>query len=174
MDLAKLEKISDYSLELMEEIERDIKMLSHLSWPHRDNTLEEINNKIYLARTNWVNVNVLDKQILEFRIILFKRDIENKIDEINENLNTYVLNIDNITEEYKKITEELDIKSLVLEELMFNLNIEVTRWKIKLMILDIKESDWASVYTIDQVVNEIDIAKRKGINIDDIEAILFD
>ena len=174
MDLEKLEKISDYSLQLMEEIEGDIKKLSNISWPHNDNTLEEINNKIDLARENWVNVNALDKQILEFRIVLFKRDIQNKIDEINSNLSNYSLNIDKIIEEYRKINEELDVKSLVLEELMFNLNIEITRWKIKLMILDIKNSEWTSVYTIDQVVNEIDIAKRKWIIISDIEELLFD
>lgn len=87
----------------MEEIESDIKKLSNISWHHNDNTLEEINNKIDLERENWVNVNALDKQNLEFRIILFKRDIQNKIDEINSILSTYSLNIDKIQDKFNKI-----------------------------------------------------------------------
>ena len=173
MDLEKLEKISDYSMELMEEIQSDIKRLSHISWPHNDNTLYEINKKIDLARVNWVNVDSLDKQVLDFRIILFKRDIENKIDEINTDLNTYSLNIDRITSEYNMLNKEIDIDSLVLEELMNNLNVEITKARIKLMIKDIEESEWTSVYTIDQVANEIEIAKRKWIDVNDIEEKLF-
>jgi hypothetical protein len=60
-----------------------------------------------------------------------------------------------------------------LEEKMQRLYNEVIRAKIKFMISDFSGGEWTSVYTIDQIAEEIWIAKEKGLDVDDIEEMLF-
>jgi fructosamine-3-kinase len=61
----------------------------------------------------------------------------------------------------------------MLEELMQNLYNEVIRAKIKFMISDIEKSEWASVFSMNQIAHELEKAKEKGLRVDDIEEMLF-
>lgn len=72
IDLKKLEKIWDYSIALMDEVMEDIKRLSQItSFEIAHNWLDDINKKIDKAREYWVNVNKIDREVLEFRFRLF-------------------------------------------------------------------------------------------------------
>ena len=173
MDLEKLEKISDYSIALMEEIEWDMKNLSEYSYEVAHTKLDGMNKKIDLARENWVNVDSLDNQVLEFRIILFKREVDNKITELNESFNNLSSDIGNIDSKYDELKKESNIDLLELSNIMDSLHNEVIRWKIKFMINDYSTSDWASIYNMDMIADEISNAKLKNIDVDDIEEMLF-
>lgn len=173
MDLEKLKNISDYSIALMEEILWDIKKLSQYSRASIWSNLDKINKKIDLAREHGVNVDILDKQVLDFRFILFKRDVDNKIEEVHTHLNNFSFDLAKIEKEYNDLKKEKDIDYSELDKKMNNAYNEVIRAKIKFMINDIWESDWTSVYSIDQVTGELEIAKKKWLKVDDIEEMLF-
>lgn len=166
-------KIADYSIALMEEVSLDIKRLSEYVWSPNWNNLDDINKKIDLARGYWVNVDALDNQILEFRIILFKRRIEYKIDEVHNTKTKLSFDINIIEAEYKELKREPSVDLGKLQILMHDLYNEVIKSKIKFMINDI-ERDPNSTYSIDQVAHELELAKEKWINVGEIEEILFE
>lgn len=165
-------QISDYSIALKEELDQDIANLSHYSSSNVESSLDDVNKKIDLARKFWVNVDALDKQILDFRVILFKRDIENKIEDVNKNYNEFTSNIDRIEKEYFELKKE-NIDQNYLSQLMSNLHSEVSRSKIKFMVVDILNTESSSLYTLDNIANEIAEAKKDWINVDDIEEEIF-
>ncbi len=173
-DFSKLEEMSDYSIALMDEIFSDIKSLSKNSSSTIVNKLDEVNKKIDRAREMWLNVDAMDKEVLDFRIVLFKRNIANRVDELNNNPSRYFFDISKIEQEYKELLKEKDIDFAMLKELMDDLKKQVIRWELILMIRNIKKSDWVSVYSIDQILDEINNAKQKGIDIEDIQEKLFE
>ena len=70
-DFKDLEEISDYSIALMEEILWDIKQISESSSLNiSHSSLNDVKKKIDFARWKWVKVDILDKQVLDFRVIL--------------------------------------------------------------------------------------------------------
>jgi hypothetical protein len=168
-----LEEIWDYSIGLMNEIEKEIQFLSSFSWKRVDNNLDEINRKIDYARQQWLNVDVLDKKVQEFRILLFKRNIENKIDELRLKWNNYTIDTSQLEDEYIELKKEKNINFLELDKLMHNLSNEVIRAKIKYMVSDIIESWWTSVHSIDSVASELEEAKESWVDVEDIEKLLF-
>jgi hypothetical protein len=84
-------------------------------------------------------VESLDKQILDFRVILFKRDIDNKIEEIDTNLNYLSFDISRIEKEYSELKQENGIGIENLDTKMNELLAKVSISKIKLMINNISE-----------------------------------
>ena len=173
-DFKDLERISDYSIALMDEILDDINKLSKFSSSKVETKLDDINRKIDLARKHWVNVDAIDKEVLDFRVVLFKKDINNKIEEVHTHLNNFSFDISKIECEYNELKLEQDIDHSILEEQMKNLYNEVIRAKIKFMISDIEKSDGASVFSIDQIAHELEKAREKGLRVDDIEEMLFE
>lgn len=171
--LKDLEEIWDYSMELLNEIEMAIEFLSNFSWKRLDNNLDELNMKIDYARKQWLNVDALDKKIQEFRVLLFKRNIENKIEEVKLKWNNYSVDISQLENEYTELKKEINIDFWELDEIMHNLSNEVIRAKIKHMVTDIIESWGTSVHSIDFVANELEEAKQEGIDVEDIEELLF-
>ncbi|MFK7780308.1 MAG: hypothetical protein QM490_04095 [Candidatus Gracilibacteria bacterium] len=173
IDLKDLERVSDYSIALMDDIARDIKLLSKFGG-RADNNLDDINRKIDLARTKGVNVDNLDRQVLEFRISLFRGNINNKIEKLNSECNNYYVDVTKLEEEYIELKKEKDIDFEELDKLMYDLSSELTRALIKHMISNIKKEHGTSVHSMDRIAHEIAQAKKKGINVDDIEEMLFE
>lgn len=186
MDLNKLEEMWDYSIALIEEISRDITRLSKYSSSIADNKLDYINRKIDRAREKWINVDSLDKQILDFRIILFKRDIANKIEEVTKenkefdkgdqtaqinhfSLSEHSFNIDSILKEYEELKNEDDSDKELLNDKMKELYYEVERSRIKFMIDNIIHPSWSYNYTVDKVLNKLEDAENDNIDIDDLK-----
>lgn len=172
INLTNLERISDYSIALMNEISNDIELLSK-HWMNDDNNLNEINRKIDLARAEWVNVDKLDKQVQEFRISLFKRNIENKIEDLKSPDDNYLVNVTKLEKEYSELRKEKWIDIQELDDLMLDLSNELTRALIKHMIINIQKSWWTSVHSMERIAHEISKAKEKWINVGDIEEMLF-
>ena len=172
IDIEEIKKRSDYALALKGEIELDIKRLSDYVWAPNWNNLNDINKKIDLARTYWINVESLDKQILEFRIILFKKRVAYKIEEVNESNSKLAFNIDTIELEYSDLKKEININLEELQSLMYDLYNEVIKSKIKFMLNDI-DKDPNTTYSMEQVVYELDLAKERWVNVDDIKEMLF-
>ncbi len=168
-----LEKISDYSIDLMKEILSDIAKLSQYSWQQAHNKLDSINKKIDLARSEWVNVDELDKQVLDFRVIIFNRDITNKIEEIESHSNRHSFDISRIESEYQELKKEKNIDHSLLEIEMKKLSNELARANLKYMIRDITEWGGTSTYSIDHVAHKLEILKEEWIYVDDIEEMLF-
>ena len=171
--LQHLERVSDYSIDLMKEILADITKLSQYSWQQAHHKLDSINKKVDLARKQWVNVDAIDKQVLDFRVIIFSRDIVNKIEEIESHSNRHSFNINRIENEYEELKKEKDIDHDTLESEMQKLSNELIRANLKYMIRDITESWWTSQYSIDQVAHELEKIKEQWIDVDDIEEMLF-
>lgn len=171
--IVDIEEISDYSIDLMHEISKDIAMLPKLTWKKFENDLADIDKKIDYARKKWLKVDVLDKQLLDFRVIIFKRDIKLKLEQLDEKWNNYTVDITKIRKEYDFLKQEKGIILEELHELMDKLEQEVTRSKIKHMITCIYESWGTSVYSIENVTHELQEAKEKWIRVDDIEEMIF-
>lgn len=174
MDIHKLEEISDYSISLMEEIQTDINKLSEYTTYEAVDKLEEINKKIDLARGNWVKVDALDKQILDFRIILFNKDYDYMIEKIKTEEDKYEFDLTRVDNEFKDILSEPTIDHVELIHKMKILKFELIKSKIRFMIRSLRDWEWNSPFTFDRVFEEMATAKEMGINIDDIESMLYE
>lgn len=78
----EMERKSDYSIALIDEIALDISKLNEYPWSTLINKLNEVNIKLDYAREQWINVDKLDKQVSDFRLLSFFRNIDKKIDDI--------------------------------------------------------------------------------------------
>jgi len=81
--LEELQRKWDYSIALIDEISSDISKLNEYPATTLTNKLDEINIKLDYARGQWINVDKLEKQVLDFRILSFFRNIDKKIYDIN-------------------------------------------------------------------------------------------
>ncbi len=172
IDQNELEKISDYSIALIQEISRDIESLNKHIW-RKGNNLDKINRKIDLARWNWVNVDSLDKQVQEFRVSLFKRQIKHKLEDLKSWTWNFLNDVTKIRWEYEELQKEKWIDLVLLEKLMKELSNELTRSLIKHMITNIGQEWGTSLHSMDKIAEELEKAKEKWIRVDDIEEMLF-
>ncbi|MDD2907314.1 MAG: hypothetical protein PHH98_01605 [Candidatus Gracilibacteria bacterium] len=173
-DLKELEKISDYSIALMDEIYQDIEKLSEHSQDEGASILDSINKKIELARKYSVNVESLNKQILEFRLILFRKLVENKIIKIKKYLNKFSFDLRIIEGEYNNLKIESEIDKTIIDKLMIDVKNEVIKGKIIFMIKDYSESEGVSIYNVKEIIEELEKAKEKGIDVKDIENMILE
>jgi hypothetical protein len=169
--LKNIEEIWNYTFELLTEIARDIDFLSKFSSRNPDNDLDMINKKLDYARKKWLNVDVLDKKFLDFRVILFKRRIENKMQELKSEavLSNYFLDTTKIQKEFEELKKETNIDIWELFELMNNLSNNITILQIKKMVASILNTEEQSIYTLHDVAEKIEEAKEKGVDVSDIE-----
>lgn len=175
IDLKKIEEISDYSIALMGEVMGDIKRLSEVnSFEIAHNWLDDINRKIDKAREYWVNVDKIDREVLEFRFVVFKRAIDSKIESVKNNSTNFNLDISNLEKEYNELLKEEDIEKKDLDYLMDFLKKGLIKPQINFMLHDYTESWWNSLYTLDQIIDKVNEAKTLWVNIDDIEEKIFD
>ena len=173
-DDLNFEEKGDYSMELLNEIWSDIINLSKYSPSQVEKSLQDINSKIDLARTYWLNVEDLDNQVRDFRVILFNRDIDNKLQELEWDFNSIYLDITRIEKDYCKLILEkgIDIESLNIK--MKKLRSKVTTSKIKLMINNINNwSAWNWEPDFDKIAEEIAIAEKEWINVDEIKDMIY-
>ncbi len=172
--LKELERKSDYSLALVSEIWADISKLNEYPTTILNNKLDEINTKLDFAREQWINVDVLDKQLLDFRVLSFYRDIDKKVEDINLKWNSFNTDIALIEKEYVKLQREegLDYDLLALK--IDWLKDEVKKWKLLLKIKDIAASDGTSIYNLEEIQWEYLSLKDKWIDVSEIEEILFE
>jgi len=172
--IKELERKSDYSIALVAEIASDIDKLNQYPSSILTNKLDEVNKKIDYAREQWINVNVLDKQLLDFRVISFWKDVDRKISDVNKMWNSFNTNLDRIETKYEKLKLEKDIDQDILAKKMENLKLIVLKAKLLLKVKDIALSWWNSVYNLEEIQSEYLEIKDKWINVDDIEEILFE
>ncbi len=173
-NILDLEQKWDYSLNLLEEIYYDIKKMSEHKEPNSINKLDEINTKIDLARTKWINVDSLDKQVLDFRIILFNKDFDNIMEQIKNDEDKYLFDISKIETEYEKLSKEIEVDHNYLSNRMKELYNELERSKIKFMIRHIREWELNSSFTFDKIIEEISKAKQNGVDVSDIEEEIYE
>lgn len=172
-DFISIEEISDYSIWLMDEIYADINKLSQYTTSDAINKIEEINKKIDLARWHWVNVDALDRQMLDFRVILFDNDLDNILEQI-KNDDKYVFDTSKLEEEYNDLLKEKWIDKDYLWNKMKLIQDELVRAKIKFMVRHISEWEYISGFTFDRIGEELSLAKEKWIDVSDIEAQIFE
>lgn len=172
-DFISIEEISDYSIWLMDEIYADINKLSQYTTSDAINKIEEINKKIDLARWHWVNVDALDRQMLDFRVILFDNDLDNILEQI-KNDDKYVFDTSKLEEEYNDLLKEKWIDKDYLWNKMKLIQDELVRAKIKFMVRHISEWEDISGFTFDRIGEELSLAKEKWIDVSDIEAQIFE
>ncbi len=172
-DFISIEEISDYSIALMDEIYADMKKLSEYTTWDALNKIEEINKKIDLARGHWVNVESLDKQILDYRVILFDNDLDNILEQI-VNDDKYIFDTSKVEEEYGDLLKEKWIDKEYLWKKMKLMQDELVRAKIKFMVRHISEWEDISGFTFDRIGDELNLAKEKWIDVSDIEAQIFE
>lgn len=175
IDLKKLEKIWDYSIALMDEVMEDIKRLSQItSFEIAHNWLDDINKKIDKAREYWVNVNKIDREVLDFRFIVFKRAIDSKVSSVENNSTNFNLDISNLESEYQELLKEDEIEKSDLDYLMQSLKKWIIKPEINSMLNHYIEWWWNGIYTLDQIIDKVQEAKVLWVNIDDIEEKIFD
>ena len=172
--LKELERKSDYSLALVSEIWADISKLNEYPMSILNNKLDEINTKLDFAREQWINVDVLDLQLLDFRVLSFYRDIDKKIEDINLKWNSFNTDITLIEEEYVKLQREEWLDYALLASKIDWLKYEVKKWQLLLKVKDIAASDGTSIYNLEEIQWEYLSLKDKWIDVSEIEEILFE
>lgn len=173
LDLNKIQEISDYTFALMEEIHSDIKWMSQNADRTTYSKLDEVNRKIDKARWEWVNVDSLDKEILDFRYILFKRNVANKIEELSTNWTLIWNDISYLEKEYKELLKEENLNREELISIYENLENHSHKSELKFIVNDIVNSEWTSIHSIDKVATKIEDLKSKWVDVSDIEEMLF-
>ncbi|MDP2091281.1 MAG: hypothetical protein Q8K30_06825 [Candidatus Gracilibacteria bacterium] len=172
-DFISIEEISDYSIGLMDEIYDDVNKLTQYTTSEAINKIQEINTKLDLARSSGLNVDALDKQMLDFRLVLFDNDLDNILEKIT-NDDKYIFDTSKVEEEYSDLLKEKGIDKEYLGSKMKLMQDELVRAKIKFMLRHISEGEDVSGFTFDRIGEEIHLAKEKGIDVSDIEAQIFD
>jgi hypothetical protein len=162
----------DYSESFHNEILKDIDNLLEHSWMEKSK-LDNINKKIILAKANWITVVELEKLVSYYKILFFKKDISNKIKELNSWINKYSLDIENIEESYNELLKENNINKDELKIEMDNLYSEMGRLKLRSEIMDFINSWGRSTYSINYIYLELDKLKSSWIKVDDIEKLIF-
>jgi hypothetical protein len=69
----------------------------------------------------------MDKEVLDFRVVLFKRDINNRKEELNTHPNKYSFNLEEIEKERIELRKEIGIDQILLDNLLKDLKDQVVR-----------------------------------------------
>jgi hypothetical protein len=173
--MEELEKKALYWEALESEIANDLNVLrDRISWDIKNLLFDDLETKLEYAESQWLNVNKLKEQFIDFRISSFKRDVERKIDSIKEKWNFFNTDTTEIYNEYRVLTRIENINKDELKEIIDNLDKEIKKWRLLLKVKDISESWGTSVYNIEDIQTEYLALKDKWIDVSEIEEILFD
>jgi len=172
--IKEMERKSDYSIALVAEIGADIEKLNEYPSTVLNNKLEEVNIKIDYAREQWINVDALDKQLLDFRVVYFEKNIDRKIRDIREKWDSFSTDLTRIESEYTVLQREEWIDHEKLAKQVDKLKMEVKRGQLLLKVKDIAQSDWTSIYNLEDIQWEYLSLKDKWVDVDEIEEILFE
>lgn len=172
--LKELERKSDYSIILLDEISADISKLNDYPTSKVSNKLEEISNKIDYAKSQWINVINIEKKLLDFRILFFLNNIETKLELIKNNWNEFNTDLRLIESEYNKLIKEDWVDLELLKNSMNNLRNEVKKSKLLLKLKDYWISFWKSIYSMDEIQSEYLELKNRWVNLEEIEKILYE
>jgi hypothetical protein len=172
--LEELQRKWDYSIALIDEISADISKLNEYPASTLTNKLDEINVKLDYARSQWINVDKLDNQVLDFRILSFFRNIDKKIDDINIKWDFFNTDLSKIDEEYELLKKEESTDKEKMSEKMNELKMHVLRWQLLFKVNDLKNSWWTSVYNIEDIQEDYFSLKEKWVDVSEIEKILFE
>lgn len=174
-DLQKeVERKSDYSIILLDEISADISKLNDYPTSKVSNKLEDIFKKIEYAKSQWINVSSIEKNLLEFRILFFLNSLNIKLELIKNSWNKFNTDIRLIEEEYNKLIIEDWVDLQLLKTSMDNLYNQVKKSKLLLKIKDYWESFWKSIYSMEEIQSEYFELKKLWINLEEIEKILYE
>lgn len=172
--LKNIEKLGDYSQDLKLEIEEAVAQIS--SKPYlADEILIKLNYKLQAAKSEWVNINTYEWIIEEFRLTLFSSNIANFEERIINPINLWNFNLDIIESEYSTLVKSIDDKSKLNDlkdkyNYVTNLKLkEEIRFKINHML-----DNWLwTNYELDQITNDFQLLKDKGVDIDDLEELIM-
>ena len=164
-----IEAKGEYLQHLQTEIKDTIDKFSQYSSSKVHTILDELNNKIDVAREQWLKVDTIDDEVRDFRVVLFKRDVNNKIEEVHTHPNKHSFEISKIQKEYEYLLKERGIDKVELHTLMANVKIEIKRAEIRYMIDHIIDSNWVSQFSFDQIFDKIETAKASWIPVSDLE-----
>lgn len=171
----ELERKALYWEELEKNIAGDLNTLTErVSWDVKSLLINDLETKFSYAETQWLKVDKLKDQFIDFRVTMFKRDIDKKIDEIREKWNYFNTKISAIEAEYRKLQNIDWVDYQELKGLMENLDLEIKKWKLLLKVKDVRDSGWTSVYSLEEIEKEYYSLKDKWIDVEEIEEILFD
>lgn len=172
--LEELQRKWDYSIALIDEISADISKLNEYPASTLTNKLDEINVKLDYARSQWINVDKLDNQVLDFRILSFFRNIDKKVEDINIKWDFFNTDLSKIDEEYELLKKEESTDKEKMSEKMNELKMHVLRWQLLFKVNDFKNSWWTSVYNIEDIQEDYFSLKEKWVDVSEIEKILFE
>lgn len=170
--ITNIEEKWDYSFDILNEISDDISKLPNYTLTIFY-ALKKIDAKLNRAKLLWLNITKIEKQFLDFRKVILNRNIDDKIKNLKNNLDIFVLHIENIINEY----EYLKQRGLELDDIWKKIEIlkaEKQKAKIIYMIKDLKKSYWSSPYSLDMLLSEIELAKKKWIDVENIKNLLLD
>lgn len=176
--MSTIQKITDFELKwdytevLLKEISEDIEILSKFPKNIKDN-LKKINAKIDLAKSKGLFTKKIEEQVINFRETIFIRNINNRIEELASNPNMNLVNILDFENEYIYLKDKV-WNTIKIDESIEYLRAVVFRSYIYIMIIDIKESWWVSNFSIDWIIEKMQEAKEKWINVEDLENLLFE
>ncbi|MDD3145151.1 MAG: hypothetical protein PHV23_03480 [Candidatus Gracilibacteria bacterium] len=172
--LKELERKGDYSIILLDEISADISKLNDYPTSKVSNKLEEVYQKIEYAKSQGINVANIEKKLLDFRILFFLNNIETKLELIKNNGNEFNTDLRLIESEYNKLIEQDGVDLELLKNSMNNLRNEVKKSKLLLKLKDYGISFGKSIYNMDEIQSEYLELKKKGVNLEEIEKILYE
>jgi hypothetical protein len=159
---------------LVGEISLDISKLNDYPWSTLINKLDEINIKLEYAKKQWININKLYSQVLEFRLLSFLKNIDKKIEDIKIKWDFFNTNISKILIEYNKLQRFDGIDLNLLKDKIEYLDTEIKKWRLFSKVKDISNSGWTSIYSLEEIEKEYTYLKNKWLDIQEIEEILFE
>lgn len=168
----KLEEKWDYANYLLIEIHDNISKLINFKWKEFKNWLDLVNKKIDFARKHWLYVDSYDKEILRMRLVLFKRNVENKIEQINETWSNYSFDIIDLEKEYDELIKEKDINHSELTLLMNKLKTKIFKNKIMKQVQNVDLYNVSNI-NFEKIIDEIKKAKKMWIDVSDLEKEIF-
>ncbi|MDD2871891.1 MAG: hypothetical protein PHS49_07925 [Candidatus Gracilibacteria bacterium] len=169
-----IEEIGLYAEDLLLEIQSDINKLTEYTTFDAVDKLDEINQKLDLARGYGLNVELLDNQILDFRLILFGNDYDYMMEKIQNEQDKYEFDTSRIDNEYTDLLAEKKVNHAELIHKMKVLRGEVLKSKIKFMIRNLSEGELNSGFTFDRIAIEVEKAKEMGLDMTDIEQMIYE
>ena len=173
--MEELEKKALYWEALENEIANDLNVLrERISWDIKNLLFDDLETKLEYAESQWLNVNKLKEQFIDFRVASFKRDVEKKIESIREKWNFFNTDTTEIFNEYRVLSRIELINKGELKEIIDNLDIEIKKGRLLLKIKDIAESWGTSLYNLEDIQTEYLSLKDKWIDVSEIEEILFE
>lgn len=176
MDTSKLniEQRWDYAMELLSEISSLISSLPETKFLSSNKFLE-IHKKIEKAKTLGINVQKYEEEIKNFRCNLLKRKILDKISEIQSkyqeaDFDTSVLEYEHLENSFLELKDDFsDITEI--ENVYYELKNIIKKAKLYRKLSGLQE--WEVCYDLDQVLGEILNLKEAGINVSDLEDIIY-